>query len=237
MRDCIRFTIDEAMPPIQDVLQSQGMPERSEMPERVGALLDRSVNLFAELAGPIGVMEDLSQRDFGAVYEGEGLNAPETPIADIYPSADALALFACTLGSPISGQITALFAANDLALGYMLDAVASAAADQLAVLMGNRFVKRLPLEHPGSGHRRILPYSPGYCGWHISGQGRLFDFLRPADAGITLSTSYLMQPLKSVSGVLVAGKPEIHQFLPSYPFCGDCSTHACLGRTAAALRD
>jgi hypothetical protein len=39
-----------------------------------------------------------------------------------------------------------------------------------------------------------------------------------------------MTPLKSVSGVLVAGDKEIHRFKPKYPFCKVCQTHSCLQR-------
>ena len=63
----------------------------------------------------------------------------------------------------------------------------------------------------------VLRYSPGYCGWHISGQRRLFAHLRPERIGITLHDSYLMEPLKSVSGVLIAGAKEIHAFADTYP--------------------
>jgi hypothetical protein len=76
----------------------------------------------------------------------------------------------------------------------------------------------------------VLGYSPGYCGWHISGQKKLFAYLHPERIGITLNNSYLMTPLKSVTGVLVAGPPEIHRFKPDFPFCRHCRTYSCLER-------
>ncbi|UCE26659.1 MAG: hypothetical protein JSW52_09965, partial [Candidatus Coatesbacteria bacterium] len=80
---------------------------------------------------------------------------------------------------------------------------------------------------PESG---VLRYSPGYCGWDISGQKKLFEYLKPNDVGITLRESYLMEPLKSVSGVIVAGPAEIHDFELNYPFCRDCVTKFCRDR-------
>jgi hypothetical protein len=41
-----------------------------------------------------------------------------------------------------------------------------------------------------------------------------------------------MQPLKSVSGVLVAAPPEAHHIEPAYPFCVDCTTQGCRERSA-----
>ena len=42
-----------------------------------------------------------------------------------------------------------------------------------------------------------------------------------------------MQPLKSVSGVIVAGPPEIHHFTNDYPFCTACTGKECRERIQA----
>ncbi|MCK5274191.1 MAG: hypothetical protein KAR37_06065, partial [Alphaproteobacteria bacterium] len=71
---------------------------------------------------------------------------------------------------------------------------------------------------------------PGYCGWHVTGQRRLFDRLGADRIGVTLNSSCLMQPLKSVSGVLVIGPPSIHEFDNDFDFCALCSTYQCRSR-------
>ena len=49
-------------------------------------------------------------------------------------------------------------------------------------------------------------YSPGYCGWHVSEQQKLFPlFPIAAPCGIRLTDSSLMVPIKSVSGVIGTG--------------------------------
>ncbi len=86
----------------------------------------------------------------------------------------------------------------------------------------------------GTDHRAarpaVLPYSPGYCGWDLSGQRQLFAQLQPDAIGISLNDSCLMQPMKSVSGVFVAGEGEIHEFVNEYDFCSLCTTMACRRR-------
>jgi cobalamin-dependent methionine synthase I len=140
----------------------------------------------------------------------------------------SLALFAVTLGEGISNHIDSLFASGELAEGYILDQVASFAADELAQIAGRRFEA-----DRGVDDQRVLPYSPGYCGWHVSGQRALFDHLQPEEIGITINDSCLMHPIKSVSGVLVLAPIEAHSFSPAFPCCATCTTLECQDRIAS----
>ena len=83
---------------------------------------------------------------------------------------------------------------------------------------------------------RVLSYSPGYCGWHISGQKKLFAFLHPEEIGIRLLDSFLMHPLKSVSGVFVCGPEDIHRFENGFAFCGECRHQTCRERIDSLKR-
>ena len=46
-----------------------------------------------------------------------------------------------------------------------------------------------------------------------------------------------MQPLKSVSGVLVAADREAHDFDIDFDFCADCADQACRQRIQSILFD
>ncbi len=236
MNQRISFSLEETMPPDIMILRARDLPERDELPARVAGLLDTAEQIFRKLAEPRGAMAEVSREEFDEIFSGVGLNAHEAPLSGIFPQATGLALFAATLGAPVSAEISRLFAHNDPALGYMLDAVSSAAADRLADLMGERFRDRIAGREESAEAGAVLAYSPGYCGWHITAQRRLFAFLRPESIGITLSESCLMQPLKSVSGVLVAGPASLHRFRPVFSFCADCRTHECVDRMRAADR-
>ena len=50
------------------------------------------------------------------------------------------------------------------------------------------------------------PYSPGYCGWHVTQQKFFFSLLPEQPCGVRLSESSLMSPIKSVSGVIAVGE-------------------------------
>lgn len=235
MRQVLRFDDAEVTPDRAQVLRYQGIPEGARVPERIHDLLERAIGLFDRLAEPRGLFQEITGEEFEQVLLGEGQNEPESPLEDIFPRAEGLALFAATLGQPVSQKTGELFGDNDLALGYMLDSVASEAADKLSILLAQRFVEALRSRGAAGEETRVLPYSPGYCGWHISGQGRLFGSLKPGEVGIELNDSFLMQPMKSVSGVLVTGPGKIHKFRANFSFCENCQTHACRERMASVL--
>ncbi|MEW5807331.1 MAG: vitamin B12 dependent-methionine synthase activation domain-containing protein [Acidobacteriota bacterium] len=230
-------------------MKSQGISEGKPVPEKISALVERAMDLAAAVAKPVGLKSKISIEDFDHIYRGEGQNEPDTPLEHIFPQANRLALFAVTLGSDISKEIEMLFKRNNFALASMLDAVASLAADRAVgileacflndVFRDNEFsndalqqdtAKSKNASQASSSNILVLSYSPGYCGWHVSGQKKIFAYLRPERIGISLNESCLMIPLKSVTGVLIAGPSEIHVFEPCYPFCRLCKDRTCLER-------
>lgn len=218
-------------PPSRDeVLKAQGIPADHDVPERVESLVSQAQALYESLVDPRGATAPISLQEFEAVYAGEGQNRNPTPLPEIVRNADHLALFAATLGAPLSQRINSLFRENDAALGYVLDSIASHRADEAADHLGRQFLDSLLEAGEVDDEARVLPYSPGYCGWHITGQRKLFAYLGPERIGITLTDSCLMVPMKSVSGVLVVAKGEAHDFDNDFDFCLDCTTWDCRDR-------
>jgi len=188
------------------------------------------MELFSTNTQPAGMMSEVSKGEFELIFRGEGRNEEENPLAQIFPQADHLALFALTMGGPVSMKIEQLFKDNNFALGSILDAVASLAADKAVEVYEAGYRAAISNRSPAAPESYVLSYSPGYCGWHISGQKKLFQRLRPEAIGISLNPSFLMSPLKSVTGVLVGGRREIHIFKSDYPFCKICKTYSCRER-------
>lgn len=234
MPQLIEFAVVDCTPNLRMLLRREtGV---ASPPKRLARLFDQAMEEFDRLASPRGLLREISIQEFEDIYKGDGRNAAATPLHEIYPQARRLALFAATVGDGPSDQIGTLFKRNEPALGYALDVIASEATNMLAERLSLRFLGVLRERYSDKADTRVLPYSPGYCGWHVSGQRKLFEWLHAGKIGITLSESFLMRPLKSVSGVLVAGPGEVHRFRPMYPFCDDCTTHECRGRMASALR-
>ena len=237
MTEIMTFLTDELTPNREVVLSHQGIPPGKVVPKQIEALCTRAFDLALKTAAPVGILSEISKSDFATVYRGEGRNEPDTPVGDIFSHAHDLALFALTLGKRISQEIEERFASNDFALACMLDSVASAATDRMAETAQNHVREVLSQKGRTTPATGVLRYSPGYCGWHISGQRKLFEFLRPEQIGISLRDSFLMQPLKSVSGVVISAPREIHSFEDSYPFCNKCETHGCRERIRTLLAE
>jgi hypothetical protein len=198
----------------------------------LAATLASARTAFLETAAPRGVFKEIDADEFEAVYRGRGDNDEPSPVQEVAAGSQFLALFAVTLGEAVSSRIRDLFAARELAEGYLLDQIASFTADALAQASARRFEAAV-----GAPGLAVLPYSPGYCGWAVSGQHALFGRLRPDEIGITVNDSALMQPVKSVSGVLIAAPVAVHTFEPRFACCAACTTMECSERIASLLSE
>ncbi len=230
MANSANIAIERVTPTVDAILAGQGIPADVPRDDRTLGLAQGAVRLFRELARPVGLTTDISPQEFTELYRGEGLNADATPLDEIVPHVNRMGLFAVTLGEAICARIGELFDANDFAVGAMLDAAASAGADLAAVMMETDFESGLRQAGDLDDDSGALRFSPGYCGWHVSGQKKLFARLKPETIGIELSDSCLMQPLKSVSGVIIGGPISLFDFDDTYSFCADCPTHSCRDR-------
>ncbi len=236
MRRLTRFPAVEVAPLRADVLRRMEMPAGAAISPELDAILDSALVRFLDLADPVGLVEPVSYEEFVSIYEGEGRNASPAPLEAIAARAERLALFVATVGRPLSDEIGRAFVAADPAFGLVLDALASEGAIRLAYRLGAEALEAS--RHAGrvSGEAVVLPYSPGYCGWHLSGQRSLFAAINSDSIGVSLGRGCLMSPIKSVSGVLVAGPPQVHRFRPDYAFCDACATRDCLSRMASVQK-
>lgn len=237
MTKIVEIPATDLCPGPEDVLAQQGVPPGTPIRPDIAEICTTAIELLGETAAIVGAVSEISSEEFATVFEGDGLNESDTPVGEIYEQSAHLLLFAVTIGKATSNEIDRLFEVNDYPLGCMLDAAASVTADRAAATIESQFADALSEGgwNPKSG--AALRYSPGYCGWHISGQKRLFEYLRPEQIGITLRDSCLMEPIKSVSGVVLAGPRDIHEFDPSYPSCATCETFSCRDRIQSLYAD
>lgn len=225
MRDIIKF--NDINVDFDSIVKSQKLDQNSKNYSKFKSIFNQAVQIFNQKISPQGILRDITIDEFEFVYKNSA-NEENTPVRDIYKKADSLALFAVTLGQDISKEIEDLFNNNDYAVAYTVDLIASQGADNLAELIEKKYLNNLIKLSKKSVF--VMRYSPGYCGWDISSQKNLFQILNPQEIGIKLNDSYLMYPLKSVTGVLIAGEKKIHQIKSVYPACKNCSSKTCIDR-------
>ncbi|MCT4591395.1 MAG: hypothetical protein N4A71_26480 [Carboxylicivirga sp.] len=116
--------------------------------------------------------------------------------------ASAVALFACSAGEGISQLSKQLMDAGDLMEGYIADTAGSVIVERAM----DRVQEQLKTDMARHGTQISNRYSPGYCDWNVQEQHQLFSFLPSNFCGISLTESALMEPVKSVSGMIGIGE-------------------------------
>ncbi len=133
--------------------------------------------------------------------------------------ASSIAIFACTIGEAISNRAIQLIR-EDALKGYIGDVVASIMAEKTAGKFQEKIEQYAHSQEDSISNR----YSPGYCGWSVAEQHLLFSLLPDSFCGITLNDAALMQPIKSVSGIIGIGKKIIKN-----PYeCNICDETDCI---------
>jgi hypothetical protein len=214
----------ETVLPGSELLDRLGrVGQNREAIERASA---KVMNILHETSSLRAIVADVTPEEFNEIFLGEALNDYPNPLERIVPQATRLALYALTLGEGINNAIEELFKKKNYLLGYLLDQAASLAAERAVKSLESNLDDLMERDKDVRG-LAVLSYSPGYCGWHVSGQKKMFRFLRPEEIGIELHEGLLMKPLKSVTGVLVAATPALHCYKADYVFCRQCRDRTC----------
>lgn len=109
--------------------------------------------------------------------------------------------FVVTAGPEPEDLARTLMAEGNYLEGYIVDLIASAMVDSAADQIQEQIRKSAKEE----GMRITNRYSPGYCSWNVLEQQKLFSLFPEACCGISLSESSLMNPVKSISGIIGMG--------------------------------
>ena len=136
--------------------------------------------------------------------------------------AEAYALFIATSGRDFEAFQQQLKEDGDMVRVFIADALGSVIAEKCA----DEMEKNLQLSIEKLGWKHTNRFSPGYCGWHVSEQQKLFPLFDGNTCGVTLTESSLMLPIKSVSGIVGVGQ-KVRRL--DYT-CGLCNFEKCYKR-------
>lgn len=153
--------------------------------------------------------------------EEEVFNLKKIVFSQIRKS-EAVAVFLATAGDRLGIMSRLAMKEGDLLKGYIYDIIGSEVADGAAGLMQDELGKTVK----AGGEKITNRYSPGYCGWDVAEQHKLFRLMPSNFCGISLNDSALMSPEKSVSGFIGIGR-EVR--FNDYT-CGLCDMEDCIYR-------
>ncbi|MBN1302712.1 MAG: hypothetical protein JW995_15955 [Melioribacteraceae bacterium] len=116
--------------------------------------------------------------------------------------AEEIIIFVATAGIKFDKWIFELYKSGHQLDAYVVDTIGSevveSAGDWLETYLQNLYSVK--------GFKCSNRLSPGYCNWNVSEQHKLFSFLPEGFCGIKLNDSALMTPIKSISGIIGAGR-------------------------------
>lgn len=143
-------------------------------------------------------------------------------IAKPFQKANSVAVFACTAGHEVHAAYSSYMANGELLKAYIMDTIGTVIVEKAM----NRMAADLDENAAQSDLRCTNRYSPGYCGWHVGEQQKVWSLLPMGYCGITLTSSSLMTPVKSISGMIGLG-----QDVKKSPYaCSGCHMEHCMYR-------
>ena len=169
------------------------------------------------------ILNTKPQADYGSgLLIGDKLFNLEKIVTGFLKKSESIAVFCVTIGSEMELHSKELIRKGDLVLGFVCDAVASEAVEAAANVLHDHISEKMIR----SGFKVTNRYSPGYCNWKVDDQHLLFSHLPRNFCGINLTEIALMQPIKSISGIIGVG-PNVK--FSDYS-CDECGIKGCTHR-------
>ncbi len=182
------------------------------------ATLDVLMQRVAEIAKPRAMyhMYKCSFNDQYIEIEEHLFDVGKT-IQTLLRNSEWIAVFVATVGVEVDELIKEVHLINDPIESFILDAIGSTVVEAVGDYMQDVLSRDIV---PKKNTNRV---SPGYCGWHVAEQQKLFSLLPSLPCGIELTDSSLMIPIKSISGFVGVGdnvKPKVYG-------CATCNQINC----------
>jgi len=198
------FSFDELDLSVELVEEAMGYEKGlspEPFPDMISLALSQSVDL-TDIKGSLRISDHILLNRSGYVEIELVTFGIGRKIARQLRNAEGGALFICTAGAGIGEKSKELMTAGDFMEGYILDIIGSLTVESAVEKIQKSFENELLKV----GKKIANRYSPGYCGWALTEQKLFFDLFPDNYCGITLTESCLMEPFKSVSGIIGFGE-------------------------------
>ncbi len=201
------------------------MGYKTDIPEEIMVMINSELEKIHNLPGIKGGYEifdlHLDVDGYKLLVEDKAFCVGKS-ISILMKNVTKLAMFVCTAGALISDRAKDKMEKGELLEAYILDIIGSEIVEKTKgklhdSLQGSLFEQ---------GLKTTNSYCPGYCTWSVSEQKTLFSFFPNNFCEVQLSESCMMEPVKSLSGIIGIGKEvEFKKHA-----CETCSSVNCIYR-------
>jgi hypothetical protein len=141
-------------------------------------------------------------------------------IKNLLKYSTQFAIFVATSGEDFVKWNSEIKAKEDWVDLFIADSIGSSIAEKTGDFL------EIQLEKGIGNLKHTNRFSPGYCGWNLTEQHKLFSLLPSNVCNISLNDSCLMFPLKSISGIIGIGE-NVNEKVYS---CDVCNRKDCFRR-------
>jgi hypothetical protein len=199
----IQFRFDELNISKAGIIGTLGY--KDELPEPFSSYLNEVIDLATKLQdirAAYSIFDTFEMRESSGelIVLNSHFHIGKTLIKEIRNSS-RMVLYICSAGATISNKAKELMAGDDSLLGYIYDVVGSYIAEAAGDKMQRIILSEICLDDEKITNR----YSPGYVKWSVQEQHELFLLFNDRTAGVNLTSSALMVPAKSISGLFGIG--------------------------------
>lgn len=159
------------------------------------------------------------EKDMVLLADGECFHVGTT-IANLLKGSTSFAFFVATAGRDFQEFQNQLKLEGDMLKCFIADVLGTCIVEKTGDCLEQLLEDILGKE------RHTSRLSPGYCGWALSDQKSLFRILGDSPCGVHLSDVCLMEPIKSISGLMGIGTNVVEK---EYG-CRYCQQQTCYRR-------
>ena len=195
--------------------------------DKLEELLDQNRQICINSIYPKAVYSNYEIKEIVgySVYFNSGNVFSGPNISKILRGSKSSTIFVTTLGSQVDKIIKEASDSGDTLATIIMDAITTEMLSFLGDYIG-RIIKAEGAVKPGWSS--TCTYSPGQYKWTIEEQKELFSMVDGSKIGVTLNSSFLMLPFKSISGVFGFGPAE--SINKTRVACDLCPRENCIGR-------
>ena len=183
--------------------------------------MDRQLDTWIDPRLSFRIEKIISTEHQSVSLEG-GITLKSAMLARTMRDCTEAICFIATIGPSIDEAVKQANSQHRLSDAYLIDRIGSAAIEDVVDAFQH-------MMHAGRRMRDegvTLRFSPGYCDWALTEQKKLFNLVATERIGVSLSSSYLMTPRKTVSGLFGILPPGCVPYNP----CKYCKRTNCKAR-------